>query len=177
MAAASATKPDEAKKPADAPKDKFDSLFEGGKGYERVDVPEIDGWFQAATNAFFFGQIVSYFQIEDKKKGGYRDILVLRLGEECASAVGKDKQPTTLPKGAVMAVGLQHKLRPLLEYVTHKGIVGAKCLEKVSIGGGQTMWTFKIMGKGQKAAPPAVSHLTESEGKSATGTSFDDIPF
>lgn len=168
---AAATKPVEAV-------DEFKALFAGDKGFERVDIPEVDGWFKAEAGAFFYGRIISHFQIADDKKGTMRDIIVLKLGADCKSTVQKgSKETQTMAKGGVLAVGITHKLKPLLEYVTNKGIVAAKALSKDSIGGGQTMWTYEINCKGEKAAPPASAILTQAEGAAATGTKFDDIPF
>lgn len=181
--AATATAKDKSKNAAaapavvEAPVDEFASLFAGDKGFERVDIPEVEGWFKASPGAFFYGRIVSYFQIEDKKNGKLRDILVLRLGADCKYAVLNTKQEGTVSKGGILAVGVTHKLKPLLEYVTHKGIVAAKAIEKKSIGSGQTMWTYEINCKGEKSAPPATSILSQDEASNATGTKFDDMPF
>lgn len=157
--------------------DEFKALFAGDKEFERVDIPEVEGWFKASPGAFFYGRILSHFQIEDRKNGKLRDILVLRLGADCKNAVLLDKKEGTLAKNAVMAVGVTHKLKPLLEYVTNKGIVAARAIEKKNIGNAQTMWTYEINCKGVKAAPPASSMLTQEEAEAATKTKFDDIPF
>lgn len=157
--------------------DEFKKLFGGDKGYERIDVPEVEGWFKPVPGAFFYGRIISHFQIEDKKNGKLRDILVLRLGADCKNAVLNNKQEGTIAKGGILAVGVTHKLRPLLEFVANKGVGGARAIEKKSIGNAQTMWTYEINFKGVKAAPPASSILTNEEATAATGTKFDDIPF
>ena len=179
QAAAAGSKEEKPKTSAAAPAelDEFSKLFKGDNGFERVDIPEVEGWFKATPGAFFYGRIVSYFQIEDKKNGKLRDILVLRLGADCKNAVLTSKQEGTVEKGGILAVGVTHKLKPLLEYVTSKGIVAARAVEKKSIGNAQTMWTYEINCKGEKSAPPATSILSQDEAANATGTKFDDIPF
>jgi hypothetical protein len=165
--------------PKEEPKlDEFQQLFAGDKAFERVDIPEVEGWFKAVPGAYFFGRILSHFQIEDRKNGNMRDILVIRLGADCknASLVGT-KVDGTIAKNGILAVGLTHKLKPLLEYVANKGIVAARATVKKSIGNGQTMWEYEIQCKGVKAAPPVTSQLTAAEAEAATKTKFDDIPF
>ena len=56
--------------------------------------------------------------------------------------------------GALIGIGIRHKLREILNYVEHRGEVFVKPVEQKKIGGGRRMWEFVVRCKGKKAPPP-----------------------
>lgn len=141
-----------------------------GKDFDREDQPSLDGWFKPVTGNGFYGRIVGNFQVEDKKSGKMRDVLIVQLAVACKAQV--EKKEVTLDAGKFLGVSIRHKLQPLMQYVSNKGVAWVKTLDNVDIGGGQTMWNFEIKCKGQKAAPPAPRQLN-----AANAAGGDDIPF
>lgn len=139
-------------------------------GFEREDQPSLDGWYKPEAGNGFYGKIVGSFQIEDKKTGKPRDIVIIALAVSVKAIV--DKKEAQLEVGQFLGVSIRHKLQPLLQYVTHKGVVHVKAIDQVDIGGGQTMWNFQIRAKGEKSNPPAPRPPSaDNAGK------YDDIPF
>lgn len=141
-----------------------------GKDFDREDQPSLDGWYKPAPGNGFYGRIVGNFQVEDKKTGRDRDVVIVQLAVACKAQV--DKKEVTLDAGQFLGVSIRHKLQPLMAYVANKGVAWVKALNQVDIGGGQSMWNFEIKCKGQKAAPPAARKLSH---ENAAGS--DDIPF
>ncbi len=154
-----------------APKS-FEDMGSAPEGFDREDQPSLDGWFKPATGNGFYGRIVGNFQVEDKKSGQMRDVVIIKLAVGCKAQ--QDKKEVTLDAGQFLGVSIRHKLQPLMEYVSNKGLAWVKTQDQVPIGGGQTMWNFEINCKGTKAAPPAPRKLTHEQSAAAGA---DDIPF
>lgn len=136
------------------------------KGFEQVGNPDIDGWWTAKVGLVFTGEICGFLTIENKRKDGTRDVVLVRLSKPTLAIV--DEEEVRLEAGKVLAVGVSYKLRDMLSYVEHKGQVWAKALEKKDIGGSQSMWQYDLRVQGKKAAPPRGSVLSASD---------DTIPF
>lgn len=145
---------------------------------DRVDQPSVDGWHKPEAGNGFYGKLLSSFQVKDKKSGVMRDVVVVGLLVDCEAIDAETKKPTMLKRGQYLGVSVRHKLQPIMEYVTNKGVVYAKATEQVSIGGGQSMWNFDLRCEGTKAAPPAPRQLAhDNAAKGGAGGSDDDIPF
>lgn len=147
------------------------------EGMERVDQPSLDGWYAPEVGNGFYGKLLSHFQVLDKKSGKMRDVVIVGLLADCQAVDAGTKQKTTLKRGQYLGVSVRHKLQPLMEYVTNKGVVFCKAKSKESIGGGQTMWNFELACKGVKAAPPAPRQLSHEEAGTGGAVGDDDIPF
>lgn len=169
--AAAATKPAAAAASSGPPKS-FEEMGSAPEGFDREDQPSLDGWYKPATGNGFYGRIVGNFQVEDKKSGKMRDVVIIKLAVPCKAQV--DKKEATLDAGQFLGVSIRHKLMPLMEYVSNKGLAWVKALDQVNIGGGQTMWNFEINCKGTKAAPPVPRRLSHDQ---ASAAGADDIPF
>lgn len=145
-------------------------------GFERDDQPSIDGWYKPVAGDGFYGRVIGHFQIKGKKIGeSVRDVVLVRLGVACNGIV--DKKAALLTEGQVLGVSIRHKLLPLMEHITNKNVVRVVAIEQVSIGGGQSMWNFKIESKGVKAPPPAPRQLTHDQAAAGGVVGDDDIPF
>lgn len=123
------------------------------KGFVMGGTPDIDGWYEPRINEVLYGQICGAIKIADEKsKSGFRDVVLVRLIEPIKAV--QDKTPVDLEAGQVVGVGIRHQLADMLYYVESRGKVWALAKEKVSIGGGQTMWKFDIAFDGEKRVPP-----------------------
>ena len=151
-----------------------------GKGLREVSTPDIDAWWSPKEGDAIEGRVVGAIKVKNSKGGGYRDVVLIKVAGETASCVtgsGKDVEPVTLKEGQIAAVGIKHKNRELLDYVEKKGWVACQAIEKISIGGGQTMWQFRVWGDpGDKV--PWVDRSPASTATDPTGgDSNDDLPF
>ena len=170
--------------PSAAPKPQMSEVtdFDWGKveqaGFEDITLPELEGWYKPEKGKGFDGKIVGRIAIPDARRGGDRDVVLVRLERPCSSCSHPDdsEQIVTLQPGQVLAVGIRYKLTELLEFVEHKGSCIVVASGKKSIGNGQTMWQFKIACKGKRAAPPAPKP-SERRAPSAEGeVGEDDFP-
>lgn len=147
--------------PAPAPELSFDDL---AKGFEDITVPEIEGWFKPEVGALLAGQIVHFIEIEQKAtdggEPGMRKVLLVRLSHPCKNIIAdgdKSGNPVTFEKGRVVGLGVRHKITQCLDYVAKKGTIVVQATEKENIGGGRTMWHFKVAAKGEKAPLPVAA--------------------
>ena len=148
----------------------FSDLPEGFDtgGFDDMSRPEIDGWYSPEMHpGTVAGTVVGRIEVADED-GDLRDVILLETAVPVTASV--DKEPTLLPVGSVLGVGMRMDLKILLSYVEHKGKAIFKPIEKIKIKGGRTKWKFAISCKGQKSAPPTPTPAQQ-------GTSNGYIPF
>ena len=74
-----------------------------------------------------------------------------------------DKEEVTLEIGQHIGLPISANLKPVLDYVTHKGQVWAHCLGKVPLKGGRKLWEYDLRCNGRKAPFQAVDVGPEIE--------------
>jgi hypothetical protein len=137
---------------------------------QRLDLPEIIGYWLVKPGAVVEGRALGRFQIENDD-GKIRDIMVVKLTKPTTIAQKGGKE---LPakEGDFVGVGITHKNGELLNYVTKRGMIWCRAVEKKDIGGGRKMWTYEVIGEeGMAAPPPPVTAKAASKGEN------DDVPF
>lgn len=165
------------KKPIKEFKPSFGELTEVG-------TPDIDAWWNPGPGDAFEGRVMGAMKVKNTKaKPGqdpYRDVVLVKIKGECASCVtggGKDAEKVTLKEGQILAVGVKHKNKELLDYVEKKALVACQAIEKISIGGGQTMWQFRVWGDTKDRVPWVDRSPSASQTETAAAGGDDDIPF
>jgi hypothetical protein len=136
----------------------------------KLDMPEIEGYWALKPGAVVEGRAMARFQIENDD-GKVRDILVVQVSRD-VTAVQKGGKESLVKKNGFIGVGITHKNAELLNYITKRGLVFCKALEKKDIGGGRKMWTYECFGEeGKEAPPPPIT--SRPAGKS----DGEDVPF
>lgn len=165
----------------DAAVERLQKEFENRAGWDVVNA-EIDAWWVPEPDKKLQGQLLGHKVIK-QKRGGKRVVFLVRTAFDVMAipvGAGKGAKSERIKAGSIIGVGESAQLTGLRPYVANKCLVQMKCLGKVDIGDGQTMWKYAVAGKGTKApfifetatAPPdAPPDETESN------TGDDDIPF
>lgn len=128
-----------------------------GAGFLDETTPEIQGWWDVDSKIQIWGTIAGAFQ-QENDDGSVRDTVIVKIKYPTmavpAGKRGDDAKPEKFEAGALIGIGIRHKLREILNYVEHRGEVFVKPVEQKKIGGGRRMWEFVVRCKGKKAPPP-----------------------
>lgn len=142
-------------------------------GFERIDQPDIEGWWKPEKGDTIQGRIIGNTVLSGVN-GSPRDTLLIQLIAPAKAIV--DNEPSTLEKGQVIGVSVRHKLKPLMHYVDSKSYVFIRATHKQKLSGGRTLWDFEIGVKGKRVPPPLGSVAAQVlAAKRDEDTS--DIPF
>jgi hypothetical protein len=118
---------------------------EGAPNGERIDRPDVDGWYKPEVGLVFVGKLVGSFPVLDKKTNQVRQVALVKLYKPCKAYHVGNETPFNLKADQVLAVGVRFKLQDLLPYVEGKAEVWVRADKQVSIRGGQTMWNFTVV--------------------------------
>jgi hypothetical protein len=157
-------------------------MDEAPEGWNTAGTPDIDGWWSpeykdgttTKRSPAVVGKVVGIIAVKDKKRGGTRSVSLIELVKPTIAIV--EKKPKQLEAGAVVGVGVRHKLQELALCVENHVAVFIKPEDKKEIGGGQTMWTFDFRYKGKLSEKPTTP-LNAPATDDAEDKGDDDIPF
>lgn len=159
---------------------KLKKAFEDRSGWERLSW-EIDAWWVPQAGLFMQAHIVGHKVLKDDA-GNDRLVFLMRNANDVkAKPVGSDTDAEleVMPAGSVIAVGETYALKEIRQYVTKRGLVQMKCLEKVKIGR-RSMWRYDVVCKGDKA--PLIldsdkAPVPSKRDEDAPSDLDDDMPF
>ena len=154
------------------PVDEFDSE----EGWEDLGTPEIDAWWHVSKGAVIQGEVCGRLKMPGINDDGVRDVVLVRLSRPAAGVQKGEQDPTEYPAGKVLGVTCRHRLMPLLECVRNSCLVQVTAVDKRSLGGGRTMWNFKLRVKGERAVPPPLRDMSQVDADS-DGYQDGNVPF
>jgi hypothetical protein len=129
---------------------------EGG-GFIDETTPELEGWWDVESKVPIWGVIMGAFE-QEGDDGSVRDTVIVKIKYPTmaipAGQRGDDAKAQKFEAGALIGIGIRHKIREILNYVEHRGEVYVKPEQQKRIGGGRRMWEFTVRCKGKKAPPP-----------------------
>lgn len=141
---------------------------EDDEAYEDISEPEIDGYWHVRKGGVIKGTVVGRMQQNGIRPGDpKRDVVMIEVSEPCEHVQKGDKADDFVEKsapmaapGSVVGVNCRHRLIKLLFCVRHRCKVKVEAVEKKPIGGGKTMWQFKIGVIGKRDVPPPLEDLS-----------------
>lgn len=136
--------------------------------------PDIDGWCKLDKGLIVHGKIVGHMRIK-AEGGGKRDVCLVKVLRP-TPAVSADPETKgdaiTLQKGMVLAVGISHALKGMLDYVEKQGYVWFKVESKKKLNGSnKSVWKADVRFKGTKAPLMVAAEVASDE------IDDGDIPF
>lgn len=135
---------------------------------EDLSLPEIDGWYDPETamnkGQPLIGRICGHMVVQGDQ--GPRDVVLVRL--QLPIITMKDDSEHPLKVDDVIGVGVRYGLRPIMDYVEHRGRLMVKASGKNKLKGGKSVWKFEVKCLGKKSQMALASAPTSSD---------DDIPF
>lgn len=145
------------------------------EGFADGGTPDVDGWYQPDSGDTVHGKIVGHMAMKNKRGGGMRQIILVKIRRECMGFQKGDKKGKKLPIESILGVGVSHDLKACLQYVEHKGEVFLVPLVKKDLDNGNTMWKFKQGYKGKKGPLPDITAAAAATDENQIPD--DDIPF
>lgn len=146
------------------------------EGFDDVGAPDVDGWWKPEPGLVITGKLVGRLRIN--QDGAKRDVVLVQVDQETKAQPPKSDESTMFEPGAIIGLGLRHKLRGLLLYVKHGGRIWVRAERQTKLNRNQTMWQFTCKAKGRKAQPDPIDvNVDNIDGDSGGGYDNDDIPF
>jgi hypothetical protein len=138
---------------------------------KRLDLPDIEGYWDVQPGSEVEGKALGRFQIENDD-GKIRDIVVVKLSKPCMIKKKGNDKAIQADVGQFIGVGITHKNQDLLNFVAKHGMIWCKAVKKMDIGGGRKMWSYEYVGEeGKEAPPPPIATKAASKGDN------DEVPF
>lgn len=150
-----------------------------GGGWDDVVTPDADGWFKVQEGAIITGRIIGRMKL--RQDGATRDVLLVKVTRPTWAELPRSGGMQEFPAGSIIALGIRHRLKKLLFYVKHKGLIWVRADNQKKLRGRHTLWEFTVKAKGQMARPDPIDldidKVDDIDAEKSGDADFDDVPF
>lgn len=138
-------------------------------------------YWSVEAGSVIAGDVLDLVSMMDEEEGRERQYLLIETTRPCEVKEARNPQAFTVEAGSFVYVNVRHDLAALLNYTggSHIPRVQIQATDKVSIGGGKSVWRFRYTVKpsGRRKLPLSRA-LPPTVGRPGDETPPDsDIPF